>query len=101
MTTAQHRTIARVTAWAAFALNVGVCVGYLVGRYYFAAAWSSVLAMLMAAWLSLLPKVEAWLDANVASARIHRDLQQTALEVMREQRRAGNARVTVSGVSVN
>jgi len=97
MTTAQYRTLARVATMAGCALNVGVCVGDLVAGWYHSAGAMSIVAVLAAAWLLLLPKLDDWIDAKVAGARIQQDMQQTALDVMREQKRAGNARVSVTG----
>ena len=97
------RRLAHHALWFSLGLNVGVVGSELVRAHYPAAGLQSLAVAVAAMCLWLLPKAEGWLDARLGEAEIRQQMVQEAFALMRESRRRGDARITVTrnGVSLN
>lgn len=96
MTVPTSRTLARGALWASIGLNTSTVLTNLVAARYEAGATLSILVMLLAAWLWLIPKVDAWVDARLAEALAHKTVAEIALAEVQRLQRQGDLRVGLS-----
>lgn len=96
MTVPTARAIARGTLWASLAFNGALVVVDLTGRHYEAAGGQSVVLVVLATWLWLLPKIDGLLDAKRAEAIAQRAVAEIALQEVQFLQRSGQLRIGVS-----
>lgn len=93
MTVPTARTIARTALVFSLGFNTAaVLTNTLAGRYE-AAAVQSILVGLLTAWLWLVPKIDAWLDARLAEAVAQQAVAEIALTEMQRMQRRGELQV--------
>ena len=88
MTWLNKRTVAYRLMLGSVGLNTGIVVGDLVVRQWAGAAHQSIVVALLGTWFWLVPKVDAWLDAQLAEAEANqRTAEMASAEFARLQRR--------------
>jgi hypothetical protein len=94
--TLNGRRIARLVMFGSAGLNLGITLGDLARREYTIAATQSVLVVVLAVWLYVMPRVDDWLDARVGEATAQRQLAETMLKEVQRLAQAGGLRVGVA-----
>lgn len=97
MTARTAAALARVTPYVCLGFNTGVVLVDMILGQYTSAAYQLIAVALLVGWVSLIPKVDAWLDAQLGTAIANRKTAELALSVMETHARAGDLQVRLSG----
>lgn len=101
LTVEARRALARGALWGSLAFNAIVMVADLVDGHARAGALMSVIVAVLAWWVQLAPRVEAWLDANCDTAIVSlRMAEQAHAEIVKHVRQ-GTAHFSVTGTRLN
>ena len=97
MTIERKAAIAGVTLWVMLTFNAGLFVWNVVGGFYGLATVQSIVLVVGTAWLWVVPKVDAFLNAQLGQAIAQRRMSELGLRVMEEQTRSGRVSVSLAG----
>lgn len=94
--TVNNRAIAGAVLWGSAGFNVAVMLSSVWRHEIAVAAVQSVLVVILAAWLALRPKLDAWLDARLAEANAQRDTAQLLFKEVERLQRDGQLQLGVT-----
>lgn len=83
--TVNRSAIAAATLWGGGVLNLGVVVLKLWFHDYGGAAVQSVVVVFLGAWIGVVHKIDAWVDARLAEAVAQRRMAENMAQVMERQ----------------